>query len=338
MPQNISNNQKDGLTRAKIAKELEQAAGNIARNKIARESDRQRQQLTRAGIARELERQKQQASRQQEQGEADQENRPKTPIEEAIEEFGPATITPEGNAESTEERSVPAEMGHVLMPPVKDFGIQSQGDENVTPEELPQETGVKEPTRPEVTEGGGPMKTDEEKEGPIAKYGALKTGKEEPEKPAKKKPGEEEEETPPGEADQASKITSAQEKGRNAAQLAQAAKGGITGGKEEALMGAAGLPPSAGKAMSLYKKYKWIIWIGTFIITNFWWIIGGLIAIVLLIIVVLIVNFMINNPGTTFFNAMWCGTENFFLGGDGFKCLLKAATEAATKAATEAPK
>ena len=359
MPQTIPNNQPSGNIARKLRRDKNRAKNDSLRGQQTNQSanERQRQELLRQIKAREKAGQAEQLSLKKrlqllnqlsELEEKNKKNRPETPIEKAIDEYGPAEITPEqkpGEPEKEEEQA-PKKIGQVPMKPEKDFGVQSQEDENAPLEQLPQKMGIEEPAKPKDTKGGGPVPTGEEKEGPLAEYGALKAGTEEPgkkpaepgaEKPEAEKPGEEgaPAETPqpeksgreagvPPEGQQAKDITS----GKNAAGNAEGLMKGLKGGPEAALEGKVGeASETAGKALSLYKKYKWFVWaagiIGPLIVPI---LIGLLIGLVLFFVIFMVISFIDNNPGTTFLNALYCGGSQLF-GGNGFDCLVKKAIE-----------
>jgi len=250
-------------------------------------------------------------------------DKPKT----SVEEFGPETEIPaEGTAESTEEKPPKPEMGKVPME-------EEKQEETLAPMEK-QDVGEPVKEKPSA-QGGGEM--PEEK----GYFGRTKPATEEgeaAEAEKKKKP------TAPGEkprgegeaaAGKAAVPTEAEQAaGIKGAQMAQINKG-LTGGAEGAMAEkAAEVSEAAGQAMALYKKYKWIVWIGGLVIANIWWIIIGAIIIVLIVIVALITYYMVNN-GVDWYTAIKCGTD-YVLGGDGISCLLKQAIENAPEALEEA--
>lgn len=259
--------------------------------------------------------------------------RPKTQIEE----FGAVPeIEPEGTAESTIESPKKQPIGEVPMEPKKE-------EESLTPM-AKQDIG--EPVKEKPSAKGGGQMPEEEKEGYFGRTKPVPPEVEKGEGEPEKKPGEKPRETegqPPAEGvrEKEPKNLSEQEKAaslkseQNGARATNLMSLAGKGGPEEMLAEKAGeVSEVAGKAMSLYKKYKWFAWaagiIAPLIVPI---IIGLLIGIVFFIIVFLIIYYIDNNPGTTFFNAVYCGTKQL-LGGDGFTCLIKAATEAAAKAAT----
>ena len=282
--------------------------------------------------------QEMQLNLEKELADLEKKNKPQT----AIEEFGPETEIPaEGTAESTiEPPEKSAEMGAVPMEETEEEKKKKEDEESLSPMQ-PESTGEPVKERP-TAEGGGQM-PEEKKEGyfgrtkpageegeatgpetPIGEKTGEKPGEEAGEAPAEaaKKESPAEEPATPSEGEQAEKITSRQMAQRNK---------GLTDGAKGALADKA---DKIYKAADLYKKYKWLVWIGGLVIANIWWIIIGVVILVLLIIVVLIVYYMVNN-GVDWYTAIKCGGTEI-LGGDGVSCFLKRAIEKLPEAAQKA--
>jgi len=360
MPQTISNNQPDERTATNLRRAKQQDL-LMAQKKGQSENERQRQQLSRQMEAREKTGQREKMTQEQrlrlmkefaEFNKQNEANRPETPIEKAVREFGKAEIISEQKPGAADEESEPEEMGQVPMKPEEDFAIQPRQDENAPLEQLPQKMEAGKPAEPKTAKGGGPMPTGEEREGPLAEYGPLKagTGTEKPEEEEQqqgrriREPAEEETQPEaPTESEEGVPSARVQEATIKSGQMAKINE--LAGGAEGA---AEGISEDIGKAasaaknvQSLVKKYRFIVWIGGIIAPLIVPIIIGLIiGFTIFFVVFMIINYMDNNPGTTFFQAMYCGSVQF-LGGNGFDCLFKKAIQnapAALKAAASAKK
>lgn len=365
MPTTIPNNQKtDELTRARIAEELQQNADSIARSRVAGELQRQKYLVSREQATDKQKKLREQWNRNEQRKRLEKEasdiktstakrlaaaralaQLPQEEGEEGPDEAQDSSqFQPQWPEEGTEESTIGADqkpkgIGHV---PMEEAREQGPGKEEETLAPMTKED-IGKPVKEKPSAEGGGLEPEEPEY-----FGRTKPtppAGEQPQKPGQEKPEEEEEETgakppqketQPSEAEQAGKIT-ADKNAAQAAQLKQAAGGakGALGGPEEALAKQFG-GELGGKAMKLYKTYKWVIWIGTFIITNFWWILGGLAIIALFIVLYLTVSYMYNHPTATFLESMWCGRPAFLGGGDFMQCMMKEAIEKAPEAAKAA--